>query len=224
MKTIIIGAGPSSLMAATQAVKNGGEVIIFEKMKSAGRKFLVAGDGGFNLTHDGSFDEFISYYSHPQMSNIIRQFTNDELIIWLKELGIDTYIGSSGKIFPVKEIKPSMVLKTWLQFLKDEGVKFVYNATLEDFLSDEVFIKTKVGLEKHQFDHLILGLGAASWPKTGSDANWVYLFKKKNIEVIPFQASNAGINCSLPVEFLKEFQGTVFKNVVVTHQESKRSF
>ncbi len=222
MKTIIIGAGPSSLMAATQAVKNGCEVILYEKMKTAGRKFLVAGDGGFNLTHDGLLDDFVSNYSHPQIANIIRQFTNDDLISWLKELGIETYVGSSGKIFPIKEIKPSMVLKTWLHYLNDQGVKFVYNATLEDFSSNEVLIKTKAGLEKHQFDHLILGLGAASWPKTGSDASWVSLFQAKNIKVVPFQASNAGVNCTLPADFLKKFQGTILKNVVVSHDGSFR--
>ena len=94
MKTIIIGAGPASLMAATQAVKNGNEVLVFEKMKTAGRKFLVAGDGGFNLTHDGSINDFTAYYSHPQIAAIIRQFTNDDLVTWLKELEIDTYVGS----------------------------------------------------------------------------------------------------------------------------------
>ena len=222
MKTIIIGAGPSSLMAATQAIKNGCEVVVYEKMKTAGRKFLVAGDGGFNLTHDGSLDDFIAYYSHPQIANTIRQFTNVDLITWLNELGIETYIGSSGKIFPAKEIKPAMVLNTWLKYLKDQGVKFIFNATLDDFSSDEVLIKTKVGVEKHQFDHLILGLGAASWPKTGSDATWASLFKQKNIEVVPFQASNAGVNCALPSEFLKEFQGSVFKNVLVSHTGTHR--
>ena len=120
MKTIIIGAGPASLMAATQAIKKGNEVFVFEKMKTAGRKFLVAGDGGFNLTHDGSINDFTAYYSHPQIAAIIRQFTNDDLVTWLKELEIDTYVGSSGKIFPVKEIKPAFVLKTWLNFLKQE--------------------------------------------------------------------------------------------------------
>ncbi len=222
MKTIIIGAGPASLMAATQAVKNGNEVVVYEKMKTAGRKFLVAGDGGFNLTHDGSLDHFVSYYSHPQIANIIRQFTNQDLIIWLKELGIETYVGSSGKIFPIKEIKPAMILTAWLKFLKNLGVKFVFYATLQDFSSDEVIIKTKAGLEKHRFDHLILGLGAASWPKTGSDAKWVSLFKSKEIDVIPFQASNAGINCILPADFLQTFQGEVFKNISVSHDNTKR--
>jgi uncharacterized flavoprotein (TIGR03862 family) len=222
MKTIIIGAGPASLMAATQAIKNGYEVLVFEKMKTAGRKFLVAGDGGFNLTHEGSLDDFSSYYSHPQISNIIRQFTNDDLIAWFKELGIETYVGSSGKIFPVKEIKPAFVLKTWLNFLKSQGVKFVFNATLQDFSSDEVVIKTNTVFEKHRFDHLVLGLGAASWPKTGSDAAWVSLFKTKKIEIVPFQASNAGINCLLPVAFLQKFQGEVFKNVIVSHHNARR--
>ncbi len=167
-------------------------------------------------------DDFISYYSHPQIANIIRQFTNVDLITWLNELGIETYIGSSGKIFPAKEIKPAMVLNTWLKYLKDQGVKFIFNATLDDFSSDEVLIKTKVGVEKHQFDHLILGLGAASWPKTGSDATWASLFKQKNIEVVPFQASNAGVNCALPTEFLQKFQGSVFKNVLVSHTGTHR--
>jgi uncharacterized flavoprotein (TIGR03862 family) len=222
MKTIIIGAGPASLMAATQAVKNGNEVIVFEKMKTAGRKFLVAGDGGFNLTHEGSLDDFSSYYSHSQIADIIRQFTNDDLVAWLKELEIDTYVGSSGKIFPAKGIKPAFILKTWLNLLKNKGVKFVFNASLIDFSSDEVVITSNTVFEKHQFDHLILGLGAASWPKTGSDAAWVSLFKTKQIEIVPFQASNAGINCLLPTEFLQKFHGQIFKNVIVSHQISKR--
>ncbi len=118
MKTIIIGAGPASLMAAKQAIKKGDEVLVFEKMKTAGRKFLVAGDGGFNLSHIGGFNEFVSYYSHPQMAEIVRQFTNNDLVHFLKELGIETYVGSSGKIFPMKHIKPAMVLNTWLNYLK----------------------------------------------------------------------------------------------------------
>jgi uncharacterized flavoprotein (TIGR03862 family) len=154
--------------------------------------------------------------------NIIRQFTNDDLVAWLKELEIDTYVGSSGKIFPVKGIKPAFILKTWLNALKNKGVKFVFNATLIDFSSDEVVIKTNTVIEKYRFDHLVLGLGAASWPKTGSDASWVSLFKTKQIEVIPFQPSNAGINCLLPAEFLQKFHGQVFKNVIVSHQISKR--
>jgi uncharacterized flavoprotein (TIGR03862 family) len=209
-------------MAATQAVKNGNEVIVFEKMKTAGRKFLVAGDGGFNLTHEGSLDDFSSYYSHSQIADIIRQFTNDDLVAWLKELEIDTYVGSSGKIFPAKGIKPAFILKTWLNLLKNKGVKFVFNASLIDFSSDEVVITSNTVFEKHQFDHLILGLGAASWPKTGSDAAWVSLFKTKQIEIVPFQASNAGINCLLPTEFLQKFHGQIFKNVIVSHQISKR--
>jgi uncharacterized flavoprotein (TIGR03862 family) len=217
MKTIIIGAGPASLMAATQAIKKGDEVLVFEKMKTAGRKFLVAGDGGFNLSHIGDFDEFVSYYSHSQMADIIRQFTNNDLVQFLKELGIETYVGSSGKIFPNKEIKPAMVLNTWLTYLKNQGVQFFYNFVLEDFDNEKVIIRSISGQETYTFDRLILGLGAASWPKTGSDAAWAPLFQSKKIEVIQFVPSNAGINVNLPKEFLHQFQGTVFKNVVVSH-------
>lgn len=222
MKTLIIGAGPASLMAATQAVKKGGEVIVFEKMKTAGRKFLVAGEGGFNLSHIGELDDFISYYSHAEMANIIRQFTNEDLIHWLEDIGIQTYVGSSGKIFPIKEIKPAMVLTTWLNYLKQNGVVFVFHATLIDFDQNSVTIKTKNECENITFDRLILGLGAASWPKTGSDASWVSLFQSKKVEVIPFQSSNAGCVCNLPSDFLTQFQGSVFKNVIVSHKNNNR--
>lgn len=222
MKTIIIGAGPASLMAATQAIKKGDEVLVFEKMKTAGRKFLVAGDGGFNLSHIGDFDEFVSYYSHSQMADIIRQFTNNDLVQFLKELGIETYVGSSGKIFPIKEIKPAMVLNTWLNYLKKQGVQFFYHSVLEDFDNQKVIIRSTSGLETYVFDRLILGLGAASWPKTGSDAAWVPLFQSKKIKVNPFVSSNAGVNVNLPKEFLHQFQGTVFKNVVVSHNGISR--
>lgn len=222
MKTVIIGAGPASLMAATQAVKKGGEVIVFEKMKTAGRKFLVAGEGGFNLSHIGELDDFISYYSHAEMANIIRQFTNEDLIHWLEDIGIQTYVGSSGKIFPIKEIKPAMVLTSWLNYLKQNGVVFVFHATLIDFDQNCVTIKTKNECENITFDRLILGLGAASWPKTGSDASWVSLFQSKKVEVIPFQSSNAGCVCNLPSDFLTQFQGSVFKNVIVSHKNNNR--
>ncbi len=222
MKTLIIGAGPASLMAATQAVKKGGEVIVFEKMKMAGRKFLVAGEGGFNLSHIGELDDFISYYSHAEMANIIRQFTNEDLIHWLEDIGIQTYVGSSGKIFPIKEIKPAMVLTSWLNYLKQNGVVFVFHATLIDFDQNSVTIKTKNECENITFDRLILGLGAASWPKTGSDASWVSLFQSKKLEVIPFQSSNAGCVCNLPSDFLTQFQGSIFKNVIVSHKNNNR--
>jgi len=222
MKTVIIGAGPASLMAATQAVKKKGEVIVFEKMKTAGRKFLVAGEGGFNLSHIGELDDFVSYYSHAEMANIIRQFTNEDLIHWLEDIGIQTYVGSSGKIFPIKEIKPAMVLTTWLNYLKQNGVVFVFHATLIDFDQNSVTIKTKNECENITFDRLVLGLGAASWPKTGSDASWVSLFQSKKVEVIPFQSSNAGCVCNLPSDFLTQFQGSVFKNVIVSHKNNNR--
>lgn len=222
MKTIIIGAGPASLMAASQAIKKGDEVLVFEKMKTAGRKFLVAGDGGFNLSHEGDVDEFVSQYSHPQMADIICQFTNDDLVQFLKELGIETYVGSSGKIFPIKEIKPAMVLNTWLTYLKKQGVQFFYHSVLEDFDNQKVIIRSTSGLETYVFDRLILGLGAASWPKTGSDAAWVPLFQSKKIQVIPFVPSNAGVNVNLPKEFLHKFQGNIFKNVVVSHNGISR--
>lgn len=222
MNVIIIGAGPASLMAATKAVQKGHNVTIYEKMKTSGRKFLVAGDGGFNLSHEGELDEFVSFYSHPQMINIISQFTNTDLVNWLKEIGVETYVGSSGKIFPIKEIKPAKVLKNWIDYLLSKGVQFIYNASLVDFDITIAHIKMQEKIEIVSFDKMILGLGAASWPKTGSDAKWTSLFKSKNIDFVPFIPTNAGINCDLNPDFLHKFQGAIFKNVAVSHNNTSR--
>ena len=102
---VIIGAGPAGLMAAQHLAENGFEVHIYEQNKAAARKFLVAGHGGFNLTHNESITDFITRYDKSELSPIIKDFDNQDTVQWLHDLGIDTYVGSSGKIFPIKTIK-----------------------------------------------------------------------------------------------------------------------
>ena len=114
---IIVGAGPAGLMAAQILAEKGFKVHIYEQNKAAARKFLVAGNGGFNLTHSEEIESFIRKYDAPEIQKIVRNFDNQKVITWLAALGITTYVGSSGKVFPTKNFKPIQVLKAWLNHL-----------------------------------------------------------------------------------------------------------
>ena len=199
MQIVIIGSGPSSLMAATRLILKGHKITVFDQSRSLGRKFLVAGKGGFNLSHAGSLDYLVAHYASPHMKQIVSLFDNNRLVNWLNELGVPTYVGSSGKIFPEKTIKPYMVLSKWLTWLSNKGVVFLCNSKMVDFSLNQVIIQNTLSSETItiDYDRLILGLGGASWPKTGSDGTWKVLFEKKNIHVNPFSAFNVGVNLDM---------------------------
>jgi len=217
---LIIGAGPASLMAAEQLAKKGYKVQVYEQNKAAARKFLVAGHGGFNLTHNEDIDSFVLKYDHPRIAEMVRYFDNQATCSWLASLGISTYVGSSGKIFPTKEIKPIMVLNAWLDKLQSLGVKFFYNHRFIDFTEKEVTLEFQGQQLKRSYDKLILGLGGGSWAKTGSTAAWVPLFQEKGIEVMPLQSANSGFNSPIA---RKELEGQFLKNIVVHYgSEAKK--
>ena len=218
MQIVIIGSGPSSLMAATRLILKGHKITVFDQSRSLGRKFLVAGKGGFNLSHAGSLDYLVAHYASPHMKQIVSLFDNNRLVNWLNELGVPTYVGSSGKIFPEKTIKPYMVLSKWLTWLSNKGVDFLCNSKMVDFSLNQVIIQNTLSSETItiDYDRLILGLGGASWPKTGSDGTWKVLFEKKNIHVNPFSAFNVGVNLDMSHFGFEMYQGTILKNVIVS--------
>ena len=127
---IIIGAGPAGLMVAQILAENGYKVQVYEQNKAAARKFLVAGNGGFNLTHSEEIENFVEKYNAKEIQEIVRNFDNQKVIEWLSNLGITTFVGSSGKMFPTKNFKPIQVLKIWLDYLekirvvKPKGLNF----------------------------------------------------------------------------------------------------
>ena len=216
MKISIVGAGPASLMVATQLVHSNHEVTIFEQKKTPGRKFLVAGKGGFNLTHTGELSDFIPCFSHQRIRNIIPNFTNHNFIDWLDKIGIPTYVGTSGKVFPDKSIKPYQVLETWINYLKEGGIKFEFNSKMVDFSANSITIDSLNGLKCVETDKIVVGLGGNSWSKTGSDGNWVNCFKEKGIEMAPFKAANCGIHTDLPSTFFDKWNGHSIKNSSVS--------
>lgn len=208
---IIIGTGPSGLMAGTILVRNGWKVLFFDHNKAPARKFLVAGHGGFNLTNNEGLDQFILKYDCDLIKNAVKNFTKDGFIHFLREIGIETFVGSSGKIFPVKGIKPIQVLKCWIDFLEANGATFNYSSELIDFSNENVITSQKGKIQNSKFGVLILALGGASWKKTGSTGEWKKLLEKKGIECKSFEASNSGIVCK-DWDELKNREGKFIKN------------
>ena len=210
---IIIGAGPAGLMAAQILAEKGCKVQIFEQNKAAARKFLVAGHGGFNLTHSEELDTFIQKYDAPEIRNIVKSFDNKSVVNWLSDLGITTYTGSSGKIFPTKNFKPIQVLKAWLDRLEQLGVTIHYEHTFIDFTDDEVTLRNREKEITVQYTKLILAMGGGSWKKTGSDAKWVDILKSKNITITPLASANSGYNTD---SRFHQLQGQYLKNIKIS--------
>lgn len=206
----IVGTGPAGLIAAQQLAIKGFEVHIYEQNKAAARKFLVAGHGGFNLTHSENIDTFIGNYDKIEIQRIVKYFNNKATVEWLDKLGIPTFIGSSGKVFPAKGIKPIHVLQAILTKLADAGIKIHYGHRMVDFNEREVTFVHKDESIQIPYYKLILGLGGGSWSKTGSDAKWVDLLKSKGIQVNALQSANSGLNTKDKFYMLA---GQVLKNI-----------
>lgn len=213
----IIGGGASSLLLAALLDSEKFEISIFEKNAALGRKFLVAGDGGFNLTHSEEKTEFIKRY-HPSkfIAPFIKGFSNEDFRNYLKSIGIETYVGSSKRVFPLKEIKPIQVLNAFEKELKKNNVQIFFKHSWKGFTKNNELIFDNNGADKTiQSDITIFSLGGASWKVTGSDGTWLNLFKEKKIKVIDFEASN----CAYKIEHKKHsktFFGSALKNCVFT--------
>lgn len=217
---MIIGAGAANLIAAAEIAAAGIPVHIYEQNKAAGRKFLVAGHGGFNLTHSEDIVSFVSRYDKLEMREIVRAFDNKELIRWLAKIGVPTYTGSSGKIFPEKGIKPIQVLQAILAYLKSHDVQIFYGHKMVDFDSEFVELVNGNSRVKIRYQNLVLGLGGGSWRKTGSDAAWVTLLESKGIKVNSLQAANSGLNVERSFSVLS---GKVLKNIYLRFGDNKKA-
>lgn len=216
---IIIGTGPAGLMAAQQLALKGFKVHVYEQNKAAARKFLVAGNGGFNLTHSEELESFVQKYEAEEIQNIVRSFDNQKVIQWLEDLGITTYVGSSDKIFPTKNFKPIQVLKAWLDRLEQLGVTIHYDHTFLDFDDAQVYLKNNGENISVEYLKLILAMGGGSWKKTGSDTKWVETLANKNIEITPLQSANSGYNTEVKFH---QLQGQYLKNIKVFFQENHK--
>lgn len=206
---VIVGIGPAGLMVGTVLAENGWKVVFYDHKKAPARKFLVAGHGGFNLTNDEDLDKFINRYDKTSVKNAVRSFTNNDFRDFLRKIKIDTYVGSSGKIFPKKGIKPIEVLTNWKNYLYHLGAEFHQEHTLVDFNQKKVLLENNDNLKSNNCDVVVLALGGASWSVTGSDGKWMDLFNKKGIKCVPFGPSNSGFVLK---SYKPDFSGNSIKN------------
>ena len=219
----IIGGGPAGLMAAEILSQNDVTVDLYESMPSLGRKFLMAGKSGLNLTHAEPYHTFITRYGdkQKQIETHLNHFKPDDLLAWAKGLGIETFIGSSGRIFP-KEMKASPLLRAWLQRLQTNGVTFHTRHHFKGWQEKSLVFDSPAGSVKIKPDATILALGGASWPKLGSRGEWVLCLEEAGISVKPFYPANCGFIVNWSKHFSEKFHGSPMKSVVLSFKDFKQ--
>src|SRR6201996_7128802 len=190
----VIGAGPAGLMAAEVLAQGGADFTVFDAMPSAGRKFLMAGRGGLNLTHSEPLPAFLARYREaaPLLDAAILAFPPDALREWSVALGQPTFVGSSGRVFP-EGFKASPLLRAWLRRLDAQGVQFAFRHRWIGW--DErgaLRFQTPEGERRVEARATVLALGGASWPRLGSDGSWAELLSAKGIAVSPLRPANCG--------------------------------
>src|ERR1700712_4685547 len=190
----VIGAGPAGLMAAEVLARGGVRVTIYDAMPSAGRKFLMAGRGGLNLTHSEALPEFLQRYrtAAPLLPAAIEAFPPDALRAWSEALGQPTFVGSSGRVFP-QAFKASPLLRAWLRQLNtmDVHLKMRHRWTGWD-VDGALRFETPAGQHTSEADAALLALGGASWPRLGSDGAWVNTLGEKGVAIAPLRSANCG--------------------------------
>ncbi len=211
---VIFGGGPAALTAAYFLADNN-KVIVYEKENNIGQKFLVAGKGGFNLTNSLVQNELAKKYLPINfLDKAILEFDSTSVRNWLMEIGIPTFVGTSGRVFSIKELKPIDVLNKIKNSLLEKNVKFCINQKFTGFNNEnKPIVNNKKTISA---DYYIFALGGASWSLTGSDGKWVNSFIKLGIKILPFQASNCGVNINWS-DNIKSFHiGKPLKNIQIS--------
>jgi len=198
----VIGAGPAGLMAASQLQASGAQVHVFDAMPSVGRKFLLAGIGGLNLTHSEALPGFLARYASREraLAPLLEAFGPDAVRAWAGELGIDTFVGTSGRVFP-KDMKAAPLLRAWLHRLRSGGqerppVQFHMRHRWLGWTGDGAALRfaSPGGETSFTADATVLALGGASWSRLGSDGAWVPLLAARGIDIAPLRAANCGFD------------------------------
>lgn len=214
----VVGAGPAGLMAAERLALGGARVTVREAMPSAARKFLMAGRGGLNLTHSEPAERFVARYGPAQavVGDWLAAFTAADLRVWADGLGADTFVGSSGRVFP-RAMKASPLLRAWLGRLEGLGVRIATRSRWIGWRDGALIFSTPEGEQAERPDTTILALGGASWPRLGSDGGWRPWLAARGVTVTPFAPSNVGFDVAWSPVLIERFAGQPVKSLALTH-------
>ncbi|MBU6461566.1 MAG: TIGR03862 family flavoprotein [Bradyrhizobium sp.] len=218
MDVAVIGAGPAGLMAAEVLVGGDADVMVYDAMPSVGRKFLMAGRGGLNLTHSETLPRFFGRYGNatPHLKAAIEVFSPDALRDWSAALGQPTFVGSSGRVFP-QAFKASPLLRAWLRRLDASGVKFALRHRWTGWEADgRLAFDTPGGPRVIEAQATILALGGASWPRLGSDAAWVQKLVAKGVRIAPLAPANCGFTVAWSDVFRDRYEGQPLKGIMLS--------
>ena len=224
MKALVIGGGPAGLMAAQCLAEAGRTVEVFDAMPSVGRKFLLAGKGGLNLTHSEPLAQFLPRYG-PQRQRVtawLEALSPDDIRDWARQLGVETFIGSSGRVFP-EEMKAAPLLRSWLRRLRSQGVSFsVRHRWLGWDHTGQLRFQSPEGEVLCRAEAVVLALGGASWPRLGSDGSWVPWLQGRGIQVQPLAPSNCGFEVAWSEHFRDRFAGCPLKSAEISFGGERR--
>jgi uncharacterized flavoprotein (TIGR03862 family) len=213
----IIGAGPAGLIAAERLAQSGGRVTVFERMPSPARKFLMAGRGGLNLTHSEPLERFLTRYGNvdDRLLDAIRAFPPETAQAWARGLGQETFVGSSGRVFP-RAMKASPLLRAWLRRLDGLGVAIMARHDWSGWDGDGALIfQTPAGERRIAASATLIALGGASWPRLGSDGSWQGLLAGAGAELAPLRPSNMGFRVVWSDVFRARFAGEPLKRIAI---------
>ena len=214
----IIGGGPAGLIAADVLQNAGVTVDLYDAMPSVGRKFLLAGKGGMNITHSEPLEPFLSRYGkrRAQIAPLLDAFGPNELRAWIHTLGIETFVGSSGRVFPV-DMKAAPLLRAWLHRLRAGSVRFhMRHRWLGWDEQGQLSFSCPQGTLVTKADAVVLALGGGSWARLGSDGAWVPLLAAKGIPVAPLKPANCGFDCEWSEHLRSRFAGQPLKSVAIS--------
>ena len=212
----IVGGGPAGLMAAEVLSQHGVRADVYDAMPSLGRKFLMAGKSGLNLTHAEPFERFIQRYSAPEVADWLKDFTPDDLREWARGLGVETFVGTSGRVFPVG-MKASPLLRAWLKRLGENGVAVHLRQKWTGWdPSGALRFETPEGERLVRADATVLALGGGSWARLGSTGEWVDGLRQAGVRVRELRPANCGFDVDWSEHFRTRFEGQPIKSVVLT--------
>lgn len=221
---VVIGGGPAGLMAAEVISTGGVKVDLYDSMPSLGRKFLMAGKSGLNITHSNPFELFASCYGkrRTQIEPMLKQFGPNELTQWVHGFGIETFAGTSGRIFPAG-MKASPLLRAWLKRLTDAGVTIHLRHKWKGWMFDtSLNFESPNGDIAVKSDATVLALGGGSWSRLGSDGAWVPWLEQVGAQIAPLKPANCGFDVNWSPHFREHFEGYPIKSVVLSFREFRQ--